>query len=682
MRTSSVGRSVGKVFDQRVQLRFIHSHSSEDSFKRRRAYSNRKTNSQFNNGFLKVVSGVVLGLGIGILFYERSRPLQSFVLTIEKTQQLSEVLEHDKAVISGSLREKNFLFLESANRFQGVVPDVDLFSLGGYRESLDRVADIVRYLQDPEEFIKSGAKVPSGVIISGPPGVGKTELAKAVAGHAGVPLFLVSGPELGGKFVGQTEENLRALFNAAEAMAPCVICIDEIDSLAAKRIPVDQISAERQNNANYHNSEVNQLLTLISQRNPKVVVIGTTNHVNSLDPAVVRPGRLERHLRISLPDTLDRKHILEIHTKTKKLASDVSLDDLASLSAGFSGAKLANWVNEAAVCALREKSAQIHLRHFDSARMLIQIGVAQKASSNPLIKSRTAGHEAGHAVVGRLLNKTLYKVTIRQHGAALGHTEWILPNDMPNPTKQDLLDEICMVLAGRAAEEISGIPAVGCESDFEGAKELATMMVQKEAMGSTIMGTVNEVEKILEEQMLRAITLLVENGAAWERVRDALIVHEELFASDVDKLIRDENIALKEKKWFWQKDTPASAVASEVVLPLPPKAVRVPSVTASAQMGSITSNGLPFTIDEVAKALGVNASSIRRITVSDEKYNSCIITFKPSFDRHDHMNNISQALQANDVENSYYSYDINEIHISIYRAGMEDFIKFVKNKNA
>lgn len=436
-------------------------------------------------------------------------------------------------------------------QYQPTIPKKDLYVLGGNAEVLDRVADTVRYLQNPEAFVKLGAKLPKGIILSGPPGVGKTLLAEAVAGHAGVPFILINGGEMERPFAGQAEAKLREFFKMADTMAPCVVCIDEIDAIGSKRDPTSPMWA---------NSITSQLLTLLSQDHPGVIVMATTNFFKVLDPALVRPGRFDRHIVLSLPNLADREHILKIHTKDKKLSSNVSLKDLAALSAGFSGAKLAAWVNEAAICAIRQESIQIEEQHFEEARTLLSVGILRQSSPNPLQKQRTATHEAGHALVGHLLNRRIYRTTTRSSGNSAGHTEWIPLGDDLIPTKQELLDSICMLLAGRAAEQLFETPQAGSESDLEQAKEIAYRMVSDEAMGSTISGDPRDVEEILQEQMHHSCTLLKENRETWERVKNALIEHDELFRGDFLNVIEGKSVVSK-KNFFWQRksqETPKS----------------------------------------------------------------------------------------------------------------------------
>lgn len=426
--------------------------------------------------------------------------------------------------------------LRRDNFYVSKIPDKDLYSIGGYEEAIHQLADIVHYLQDPEEFCESGAKPPKGVIISGPPGVGKTELVKALAGHARVPLFLVSGAELRSSTIGDTEANIRDLFSNAEGRAPCIVLIDEIDSIGSHRLNLNQVHSRNSTYGAVFNSEVNQLLTSISQCPENVIVIGTTNHREWLDEALIRPGRLERHIHLGFPNHEDRRQILDIHSKEKKIGSDVNKEHLVAISAGFSGAKIQTWINEAAILATKNQSKTVDMIHFDQAMMLLENGILQKPHQDRKIKTFVAAHEAGHALVGSLLKKEIFKVSVLPQGSSQGHTYWI-SEENPITTKEKLLNEICITLAGRAAEEIFETAATGCESDIQHAKEIAKMMIMNEAMGQSITGKEAEIESVLQEQMKRAKKIIYQNHDTWHRLIDALVEHDILFQRDIEEIL-------------------------------------------------------------------------------------------------------------------------------------------------
>lgn len=441
--------------------------------------------------------------------------------------------------------------------FPTIHSDKDLYMLGGYRAEVEQLADLVRYVQNPENFLASGVAAPKGVILSGPPGVGKSFLAEAIAGHAGVPLIMVGSGELESSIVSGQELRLKSLFEQAEQMAPCVICLDEFEAIASKRMHEE---AANQGHMPRVNSAINQLLTLLAREHPGVVVIATTNHYDSLDPAIVRPGRFDRHIPLSLPDKNDRKLIFDKYVEHKKLADDVSLDDLASLTAGFSGAKIAALVNEAVRAADKDHSDRIYMSHFDRAWMSLCEGIVAENHQDAESKLLLSAHESGHALVGHLLGRRIYKVSLLPSGGSLGRTMFTLPESYQNITKDDLGDEICMVLAGRAAEIIMQAPSVGSSSDLRRAKSIANEMLYQEAMGESILGSSGEVEQILQFQMARAIRILEENRATWEHLRDSLVEQDEVLRPDFLKLVRGERLP------------PKSRVAEKKALDLPPKA--------------------------------------------------------------------------------------------------------------
>lgn len=532
-------------------------------------------------------------------------------------------------------------------RFIPKKSDKDLFDLGGYTGILDRVADLVRYLQNPQEFTKSGVKPPKGVILSGPPGVGKTYIAEAVAGHAGVPIIMISGPEIETGYIGHSEALLRELFRVADAIAPCVICIDEFDSIARKRIVADDSgSSVTQVNAHWINSVVNQLLTLLSQDHPGVIVIATTNHIDALDPAVVREGRFDRHIALTLPNRDERKNILEVHAKERKMAPSVSLEDLAAISSGFSGAKLAAWINEAALAAAREQTEQIENRHFDAARTLLDQGVRRPGCQDPL----TAAHEAGRALVGHLLGQKVYKVSTYQFGETRGSTEWI-PEEGRSLTQSEALNQICTLLAGRAAEALLNTPRINNDNHFYLAKRLASRLVEE--------GLGNRVEEILQKEMERAKGLLQKNRKTWETLRDSLIDHGELLREDFLKVIEGKPVV-------------KTATLFSATLPLPPKAVSRFDIVEMACQPKTT---LPITLEEVVDALHLEPSSIRSFGKRD-LLGGYVIKFKPSYENRKLLEGVSNTLKKHDIENYYNTYS-NEL--TIYPDGEKEFIEFLKN---
>lgn len=545
---------------------------------------------------------------------------------------------------------------QSITAVKPIYSEKDLYSVGVSSAILQSAVDLVRYLQDPTLFSKQGIAAPQGVILSGPPGVGKTHMAEAIAGHAGVPLYLVKAPEMERSLIGASEAQLRSVFTDAEKTAPSLLCIDEIDSIGAKR-------RYDSPNSHYINSMVNQLLTLLGKPRPGMVVMATTNHYEALDPALVRPGRFDRHIVLSLPNIFDRHHILKILTEHKNLAPHVSLKKLAEISEGFSGAKLATWVNEAAILSLREKGAEIKAAHFDSARDTLLGGVLSENRRTREENCLIAIHETGHALVGYLLGSHVYKITIQQRNHFEGCTEFSNKEQLI-PSKQDFLNNICMTLGGRAAEQLAGVSTAGCHRDFQIAKEMARKMVQEYGMGSTLLGNSCDVESILQQELLRAMTLLKENKELANRITAALIHNETLSKEQFLAAIQGKPI--KKEKIFHQMSTKQKVL-------LPPK---ISHAIRLVQSEPEISSSLPFTIDEIAHVFEIEPGCIRKMYSSNGGY---VIKFKPSFNQHDHMHEISDDLKKKDVENNYFA---NGLELNIHADGTSDFLKYLKKQKA
>lgn len=558
---------------------------------------------------------------------------------------------------------------ETTSRWTPTIPKADLDGIGGNTEILNNVADIVQYLQNPEEYIKNGVKAPKGVILSGPPGVGKSFIAEAIAGHAGVPLIMISGPEVLSPFVGVAEENLREIFKQAKEAAPCVLCIDEIDAITGQRIDPPMRSTDM-----YYNSMVDQLLSLLAQENTGVIVVGTTNNFANMDSAIIRPGRFDRHITINLPNQEDRKAILKVHIGKKELDSSVSFEDLAALSAGFSGAKIASWVNEAALNATKEGSKVLTAQHFDRARNLLQSSL-QRKQTDPIQKNRTALHESGHAIVAHVLGIKVHKVSTLISGKTFGSTEFLPTAETQNYSKQEALDLICTSLAGRAAEQLTNTLQFGSLSDIKIAKEIA-IDITKEAMGTTLsnINVVNDVEDILQNQMKRATELLKTHEAEWKRVTDALVTHDELNRDQFLKVFEGRRVSFR----------PAADLSTKNTSHLPPKkAMRVKLFDANSKNNSSSKKDeeepLPFTKEEVAKAFGLEPNLIRVIKYAyDEGYEILLV---PSFTDHEKMEKLSDTLDKNNIEHLYFRKYLQNPEFKIRKLGAKDFIKFVKKMN-
>jgi cell division protease FtsH len=325
--------------------------------------------------------------------------------------------------------------------------------VAGLKEAKIEIKEIVDFLKNPETYTKLGAKIPKGVLLVGPPGSGKTLMAKAVAGEAQVPFFSLSGSEFVEMFVGVGASRVRDLFKQAKEKAPSIIFIDEIDAVGRTR---DKVNAFQANDE--RESTLNQLLTELDGfgTNTGVIVLAATNRADILDKALLRPGRFDRHIYLELPDKEERKEIFYVHLKPIKKAKDVDVEILASLSPGFSGADIANICNEAALIAARKRKKEVDQDDFMEARDRVIGGLERKSKIiSPKEKEIIAHHEAGHAVASWYLKNvdSLVKVSIIPRGKSLG-AAWYLPEEHQIITKAQFMDQICASLGGRAAEEI------------------------------------------------------------------------------------------------------------------------------------------------------------------------------------------------------------------------------------
>lgn len=570
-------------------------------------------------------------------------------------------------------------------------PTTDLNQVGGNEDILNSLSDIVRYLQDPKAFTESGIKAPRGVILSGPPGVGKTMMAEAVAGQAGVPVISISGPEIESPYVGVTENNLRNLFKTAKDNAPCVVYIDEIDAIASKRFSNAEKSYE------YHiNSKVDQLLSLLSQENPGVIVIGTTNNYALLDPAIVRPGRFDRHINVTLPDCDDRIRILKICTQSKKLASSVDLQDLSNLSSGFSGAKISAWVNEAARCALEEGTKSINASHFEKARNILQNGVMNKSQSNLKMKENTAKHELGHALVGHYLGSKLYKVSTKKNAMVFGVTEFLPENEeQSNLTKQQILDNICILLAGRAAEELFGTVQSGNQDDFRKAKTLVFRMVRDEGMGSSLSGSndFNDADTILDEQMARAKNILQSHEIEFGKLTKTLMEKEELLGHEFLDVLTGNYLPSNAKKGSFFSMFTGNRSAM-MVRRLPEKkeykernSIQLPIKLNESNVDNYSffsapiEENLKLNIDEIAQAFNIKSTDIKTVSSGGKGFE---IYFNPFFERENDIGKILKILRNENLPNSYTNGHTKDNHYSMPKLKIDskkEFYEFIKKQN-
>lgn len=417
-------------------------------------------------------------------------------------------------------------FGKSRARLYGNEKDKMTFKqIAGQAEAKQDLQEVVEFLKFPKKFASVGARIPKGVLLVGPPGTGKTMLARAVAGEAGVPFFSISGSEFVEMFVGVGASRVRDLFAKAKKNAPCIIFIDEIDAVGRRR------GSGMGGGHDEREQTLNQILVEMDgfEQGQNVIVLAATNRADVLDPALLRPGRFDRRVNIGLPDRNDRTAILKVHFEKKPLASAVDLDALAAKTAGSSGADLANIANESAIIAARSNHTQITQSDVTEAFERVAIGPERKSKvMNDKEKELTAYHEAGHAIVGHVLpdSDVVHKVTIIPRGGTGGVTWFIPPEDKSYHSILEYKDILARMLGGRIAEEVIYGPervTTGAGSDLQKAAELARDMIVNQGMG-----------KQLRDQVFH-----VEEGMMLERM-----VHEREYSDDTAKVIDQEVEAL------------------------------------------------------------------------------------------------------------------------------------------
>ncbi|WP_372398971.1 ATP-dependent zinc metalloprotease FtsH [Azospirillum sp. HJ39] len=429
--------------------------------------------------------------------------------------------------------------------------------VAGVDEAKEELRETVQFLKDPRRFAMAGARVPKGILLVGPPGTGKTMLAKAAAGEAGVPFFAASGSDFVEMFVGLGAARVRSLFKTARAAAPCILFIDEIDALAGKR--------GESNSHSERDQTLNQLLVEMDGivDGGDVVVIAATNRSEMLDPAVLRPGRFDRHIHVSLPDVTGREAILGVHASRLTLAPDVCPRTVARGTPGFSGAELANLTNEAALSAARQGRVIVTMADFEAAKDRVLMGTERRSLALSAHERRLiAVHEAGHALVSLRCPQAdpIHKATIIPRGGALGMVVRLPEGDRVSVSRAKLLADIAVAMAGRAAEEIVFGPdqvTTGAEADFRAATDLARRMVTAWGMSEEI-GFVahaaygggesgarsertawridEEVRRITDEGMDHARRLLRTDRAALDDIAQALLERETLSGDEITRL--------------------------------------------------------------------------------------------------------------------------------------------------
>ena len=462
-----------------------------------------------------------------------------------------------KAMSFGKSRAK--LLTES----QGKITFADV---AGIEEAKEELEEIIAFLKEPKKFTALGGKIPKGVLLVGPPGTGKTLLARAVAGEAGVPFFSISGSDFVEMFVGVGASRVRDLFMQGKKNAPCIIFIDEIDAVGRHR------GAGLGGGHDEREQTLNQLLVEMDgfESNEGVILIAATNRPDVLDPALLRPGRFDRQVVVPRPDVKGREQILSVHAKKVPLTPEVDLEVIARGTPGFSGADLANLVNEAALLAARQDKAAVNMQDFDAAKDKVLMGAERRSMViSDEEKKSTAYHEAGHTLVAKMIpgSDPVHKVSIIPRGRALGVTMQLPIEDKHSYNREILLGKIAVLMGGRAAEDlIFNTFTTGAGNDIERATEMARKMVCEWGM-SDLMGPVSlgkkdesiflgrdmamhknfseetavkideEIKRIVDESYNRALSILREHEESLHQLSNCLIEKENLTGTEVDDII-------------------------------------------------------------------------------------------------------------------------------------------------
>lgn len=440
--------------------------------------------------------------------------------------------------------------------------------VAGCKEAKEELVEVVDFLRQPQKFLALGAKVPRGVLLLGSPGVGKTLLAKAVAGEANVPFFHLSGSEFVEMFVGVGASRVRDLFKKAKKNSPCIIFIDEIDAVGRQRgTGLGGGHDERE-------QTLNQILVEMDgfETETNVIVLAATNRPDVLDPALLRPGRFDRQVVIDLPDIKDREAILKVHAKGKPLTGDINLQQIAQRTPGFSGADLANLLNEAALLTGRAGKNEIGNAEIREAVEKVMLGPQRKSHIlSDKEKKITAYHEAGHALIGTVLEEAspVHKITILSRGRAAGYTMKLPSEDRHMHTKQSFLDEIASLLGGYAAEKVVfGQLTTGASSDLKKATQSARKLITSYGM-SDALGPVsfddnqemvflgrelgehknysesvaekidNEIQAILNKQLEIATNILIEHRKYLDKIADTLVTKETIEKEEFEELVKE-----------------------------------------------------------------------------------------------------------------------------------------------
>ena len=444
---------------------------------------------------------------------------------------------------------------------------VRFVDVAGAEEEKQELQEIVEFLKNPKKFTDIGARIPKGVLLVGPPGTGKTLFAKAVAGEANVPFFSISGSDFVEMFVGVGASRVRDLFDQAKKNMPCIVFIDEIDAVGRQR------GAGLGGGNDEREQTLNQLLVQMDgfESNDSIIIMAATNRADILDPALMRPGRFDRQIYVNVPDVKGREEIMKVHARNKPIGNDINFKSVARLTVGFTGADIENMLNEAAILAAREDRKVISMHDISEAINKVIAGPAKKSRVITETDKRiTAYHESGHAIVAKMVKHcdNVHEVSIIPRGQAAGYTITLPSNDDNHMTREKLLDEVAMLLAGRAAEEIviKDI-STGASNDIQRASKIARKMVTEWGMSADI-GTMylgaseevflgrdyqtqlnysdevaakidEEIKKILDEQYQRALQILQENRRVMDAMVKLLYEKETIFEEDIDKLFDD-----------------------------------------------------------------------------------------------------------------------------------------------
>lgn len=458
-------------------------------------------------------------------------------------------------------RSTGKVFGSTGNKINSEKVETKFSDVAGIDEVKEELMEVVDFLKTPERFLQTGARAPKGVLLLGNPGTGKTLLAKAVAGESNANFFTMSGSEFVEMYVGVGAARVRDLFKKAKADSPSIIFIDEIDAVGGKRSSgPNRSDSERE-------QTLNQLLVEMDgfDTDSKVIVMAATNREDMLDSALLRAGRFDRKINVTPPDLKGRTEILAIHSKNKKLSSDVSLEAIAKITAGFVGADLANLVNEAAILASRKNSSEITMEDFDDAIDKIGLGLGKKGRIiKPQEKKLLAYHEAGHALMAELLEDAdpVHKVTIVSRGSAGGFM-MPLPEEKLVTTSKELIAQIKVLFGGRASEEIVfNDISTGAYSDIKKATEIARTYIEKVGMNNNI-GPVNienenyyssditmrevdlEIREMLGKEYRQTIEILKENREKLDKIAGLLVEKETITGEEVRKIV---NLERKEEK--------------------------------------------------------------------------------------------------------------------------------------